>query len=89
LHGSVDEEGAMASWYVAYKNGAGSVMHFYGHRDAAVAAACELLAQGLNITEVAPMAGELPESVGLDAAAIHRIREQRRAAVGRQHREPA
>jgi hypothetical protein len=89
LHGSVDEEGAMASWYVAYKNCAGSVMHVYGHRDAAIAAACELLAQGLNVTEVAPMAGELPESVGLDAAEIRRISEQRMAAIGRRQREPA
>jgi len=79
----------MASWYVAYKNGAGSVMHVYGHRDAAIAAACDLLRRGLNVTEVAPMAGELPESAGLDATEIRRISEQRRAGIGPRQREPA
>ena len=79
----------MASWYVAYKNGAGSVMHVYTGRDAAIAAACDLLGKGLNVTEVAPINGEMPEAVGLDAAQLRRISAERTATIGPRQREPA
>ena len=67
----------MPSWYVAYKNGGGTVMHVYNRRDEAITAACDLLGDGHNVTEVAPMAGELPESAGLDAIEIRRIHAER------------
>ena len=71
----------MASWYVAYKHSGGTVMHVYGQRDAAIAAACDLLGNGHNVTEVAPISGELPESAGLDGAEIRQLVDRANNAI--------
>jgi hypothetical protein len=79
----------MGSWYVAYRNGGSTVMHVYGGRDDAVAAARGLLERGRDVTEVGPMAGDLADGARLDGDNIRRLCERMRAGLEPRPREPA
>jgi hypothetical protein len=66
----------MLKWYVSHTAGDAAVMHICKHREAAIDAACELLSQGLNVTEVGPMLGLLDGNV-LDGGELRRIWRER------------
>jgi hypothetical protein len=51
-------------------------MHISKHREAAIDTACDLLRQGLNVTEVGPMLGMRDGNV-LDGDQIRRIWQER------------
>jgi hypothetical protein len=71
---------SMASWYVAYRNGGSTVMHVYGDRGDAIAAARDLLERGRDVSEIGPMAAEIGAGAPLDADAIRRL-----CTASRQH----
>jgi len=66
----------MSKWYVSHTVGGAAVMHICKHREAAIDAACDLLRQGLNVTEVGPMLGIREGSV-LDGDELRRIWRER------------
>ena len=66
----------MSKWYVSHTAGGAAVMNICKHREAALDAACDLLRQGLNVTEVGPMLG-LREGNVLDGGELRRIWRER------------
>ena len=71
-----NERVALSKWYVSHTVGGAAVMHICKHREAAIDAACDLLRQGLNVTEVGPMLGIREGSV-LDGDELRRIWRER------------
>jgi hypothetical protein len=67
-------------WYVAFKKGRDTVMHIAGDRAAAIDCACEMLACGVEVTEVGSLA-ELP-GTALRATGIREIFERRKIGAG-------
>ncbi len=66
----------MSRWYTCYVSGGANVMHLCQHRDDTIDAACELLRQGFNVTEIGPMIG-IREGNVLRGDEIRRIWEER------------
>ena len=66
----------MSKWYVSHTAGGAAVMNICTHREAALDAACDLLRQGLNVTEVGPMLG-LREGNVVDGDELRRIWRER------------
>jgi hypothetical protein len=65
----------MGPWYVAYLRGRDTVMHIADDRGGAIDKACEMLRQGINVTQVGPMS-EAP-GTRIDTTSIREICEAR------------
>ncbi len=67
-------------WYVSYKGGCARVMHLHRDRAGAIDAACDLLRQNIDVTEVGPMQEKRDGNV-LDGAELRRIWRERRTSA--------
>jgi hypothetical protein len=66
----------MSKWYVSHMAGGAAVMRICMHREAAIDAACDMLRQGLKVTEVGPTLG-LRDGNVLDGDELRRIWRER------------
>ena len=69
-----------SKWYVSYKGGCATVMHFHRDRPGAIDAACDLLRQNIDVTEVGPMQEIRDENV-VDRVELRRIWRERRTST--------
>jgi hypothetical protein len=67
--------GIVKPWYVAFLKGCVTVMRVRRHRSEAIALACDLLEQGIEVTRVGPMLETDQQEI--DPVSIRRLWQQR------------